>query len=228
MDINELRRQIDSGEFSLTSNPEVIEKGTLGCRGGLEHNYRITHGWDILSSHQCNIQWNEFNMRLFEKIEKSDYTDEYRHEVLSSIKKEDHHWDWFYKSKIYSGEEYEWFYMFINDKPQGACLFYHPKNSIIDKKNIFYIEFVAVAPWNRNSAIHKRDFKGIGTILIKRALDYAVNTLDLSYGFSLHSLPQSAKYYKRIGMENYPERDKASLLYFEMPREGSKQLMGEV
>lgn len=109
--------------------------------------------------------------------------------------------------------------------PQGACVFFHPKDSIIDSENIFYIEYVAVAPWNRKTPVTKREFKGVGTILITCALNYAVNELGLQYGFSLHSLPQAKNYYEKIGMINFPERDKDKLVYFEMPRDKSTEIL---
>ena len=121
---------------------------------------------------------------------------------------------------------FECFFIFSNDKPQGACLIYHPKDSIIDSENIFYIEFVAVAPWNRDNPMVERKFKGIGSAIIVCVLDFAIKTLGLKPGFSLHSLPQAIGYYKKIGMENYPERDKPNLAYFEMPRAKAAKMLG--
>jgi hypothetical protein len=127
---------------------------------------------------------------------------------------------------VYCSDEYEWFYLLSQGKPQGACVFYHPKESIIDEKDIFYIEYVAVAPWNRDTPVTNRKFKGIGTILIKCALNYAVDKLGLQYGFSLHSLSQAKNYYEKIGMINFPEKDKDRLVYFEMPRDKSTEMLG--
>ena len=84
--------------------------------------------------------------------------------------------------------------MFADSKPQGACLIFHPKDSIIDSGDIFYIEFLAVAPWNIDNPRAKREFKGIGSLIIKCILNFAVNTLQLKPGFSLRSLPQAKGY----------------------------------
>jgi len=226
MNIDELRRQINSGEFRISESANRIESGNLIDNEGKCVEYEINHGWDIISANSCDRQWSLFNMKLFDYIEKQDYSEEELGAVLAGIQVEDAHWDWFKKSIIYCSDRYEWFYMLANEKPQGACLIYHPKESIIDSGDIFYIEFVAVAPWNRDNPIGKREFKGIGSAIIRCVLDFAINTLGLKPGFSLHSLPQAMGYYKKIGMENYPERDKANLAYFEMPRAKAAEMLG--
>ncbi len=226
MDIEELRRQINSGELMLTESVTCIETGNVTNNVGEPVKYEINHGWDILSANSCDRQWHLFNIELFEYIEEQGYSEEELDSVLSGIQIHDLHWDWFKKSYVYSGDEYEWFYMFANGTPQGACLIYHPKDSIIDSQNIFYIEFLAVAPWNRDNPITEREFKKIGSIIIKCVLNFAVNTLHLKQGFSLHSVPQAKGFYEKIGMENYSARDKGDLAYFEMPRAKATEMLG--
>jgi len=226
MNIEQLRQKIATGEIKPTSSNTVIETGELLNHESTSFKYEITHGWDIFSSHSCDQEWNAFYMGFFEFFYNQNYSKEERSKILSGIQMEDMHWDWFKKSSRYHSDEYEWFYLIANGKPQGAFVFFHPKNSIIDSKDIFYIEFLAVAPWNRETPITNREFKGVGTILIKCALKYAVNTLGLHHGFSLHSLAQAKKYYEKIGMMNFPERDKGKLFYFEMPRDKSTEMLG--
>ncbi|MGB2862640.1 MAG: hypothetical protein WBC05_04870 [Sedimentisphaerales bacterium] len=226
MDIGELRRQIDSGKLKLSGSYSCIESGKLINNVGEAFEYEINHGWDILSANSCDRQWGSFNIRLLEYIEKQKYSEEELNAVLSGIQMEHLHWDWFKKSACYTADGYEWFYMFADGKPQGACLIYHPKDSVIESGNIFYIEFIEVAPWNRDNPIAKREFKGVGTLIIKCVLNFAVTKLKLKPGFSLHSLPQAKGYYEKIGMKNYPERDKDTLVYFEMPRTNSAKMLG--
>lgn len=226
MDVEELRRQIDSGELKLVGSSRCIESGKLSNRENVAVKYEINHGWDILSANSCDRQWALFNVKLFEYIQRQGYSEEELAAVLSNVKFEHLHWDWFRKSVCYTIEGYEWFYMFAEGEPQGACLIYHPKDSIIDSENIFYIEFIEVAPWNRNNPMGKRRFKGIGSLMIKCVLCFAVKELKLRPGFSLHSLPQAVGYYEKIGMEKYNERDKESLVYFEMPRAKAMEILG--
>ena len=143
---------------------------------------------------------------------------------IRGLKFEDSHWNWLKKSIAYPKDEYEWFFLFIDKKPQGACLFFHPKESLLGTYEIFYIEYIAVAPWNRNTGIRPREYKGIGSSLLHCACDYAKNELNLTQGFSLHALPQAVSYYKTIGMINIPESDKEALKYFEMPPDQLRRL----
>jgi len=230
MDIEELRRRIDSGELTLTQSCNCIGAGKLLSNAGKSVGYQINCGWDILSAHSCDKKWKSFNLKLLEWIKKQNYPEKELGSVLSKIQLHDMHWDWFKKSNVYRGDEYVWFYMFADEEPQGACLIYHPKESIINSGNIFYIEYVAVAPWNRANPMSERIFKGIGTLIIKNVLNYAVNTLHLQHGFSLHSVPPVVDYYKKIGMQHYPERDKKELSsvlpYFEMPPSGAVKMLG--
>lgn len=228
MEIEELRRQIDSGKFKLANSCNCIKSGNLIDSEGKSVEYEINHGWDILSATSCDCQWASFNMKLFEYIKEQDYSEQELETVLSGIQIEHLHWNWFKKSVCYTSDGYEWFYFFADEKPQGASLIYHPKDSIIDSENIFYMEFLEVAPWNRDNPIAKRKFKGIGSLIIKHVLNFAVNKLRLKPGFSLHSLPQSIDYYKKIGMVNYPERNDKDLAYFEMSRTKSKEMLGIV
>jgi hypothetical protein len=226
MDMEQLRQKIASGELKFESSNSVIKTGELLDYDATSFKYEIIHGWDITLSYECDREWKAFYFGLFEFINNQNFSERELKEVLSGIQLQDKHWDWFKKSYIYHSDEYEWFYLLANEKPQGACVFFHPKKSIIDTKYIFYIEYVAVAPWNRETPVTKRKFKGVGTILIKCALNYAVNELGLQYGFSLHSLPESKNYYEKIGMINFPERDKDKLVYFEMPRDKSTEMLG--
>ena len=91
IDIGELRRQIDSGELKLSSSCSCIESGKLINNIGENFKYEINHGWDILSANSCDRQWASFNMRLFEYIEKQNYSEEQLNAVLSSVQVEHLH-----------------------------------------------------------------------------------------------------------------------------------------
>ena len=118
--------------------------------------------------------------------------------------------------------------MLVKDVVQGICMIYHPKPSKLEEGDIFYVEYVSVAPWNRDSKIHERTFKGIGSILLKCALDYAIKTLKLKPGFSLHSLKQAENYYSnRLHMKKIANEEKDGMTFFEMPTEIAKKMVSK-
>lgn len=228
MDLDDLRKQIASGQITLQDDSTSILKGSFfNHETQKDVDFEIFHGWNIIYAMQCDRNWGAFTLKLLKGISDKNYSEDELNEVLSKVQLEDSHWDWFKKSIGFTGDEYEWFYLTVDNKPEGACLIYHPKESAIDNSNnIFYIEFVAVAPWNRGNPLYDIKFKGVGTKLIQTALKYSVDNLGLVYGFSLHSLPQAAGYYEHLGMIGFDGRDKGRLAYYELPKDLAESLAG--
>lgn len=218
MTIEEIRKKIINGEIKLPYSSNVIETGDLKKNSAESVKYKITLGWDPMAAIDCDKLWTAYKLKILNWIEAQDFPEEEKKRVIKESFGQDNHWDWFRKSYAFMTDDYEWFFLIADNKPQGVCLFYHPKESEFDDKKIFYIEFIAVAPWNRNIPMKNRTFGGIGTKLISCAWQHATNALGLADGFSLHSLPQAEKYYERLGMINFPVKDKPGLKYYEIPR----------
>ena len=89
-----------------------------------------------------------------------------------------------------------------NNKEASAVSFSAKLTDLVDGENIFYVEYLAVAPWNRDCLVRQREYKGVGSTLLKVALNYSVEKLGLIPGFSLHSLPQAKEYYEKL--KNHP------------------------
>ena len=173
---NGFLREIELGELTHVSKEKVP--------------YKIVHGWDLKSSHECDTLWKQAWLDLFEQIQQSEPDETKQAEILASISTEDIHWDWFKKAVDSSTDEYEWFHLYADGKPQAACLIYHPEASALEPGDIFYVKFVAVAPWNRDCKIRPGEFKGIGKTILRTAQRFAVKELKLRPGFCLHSLPK--------------------------------------
>lgn len=224
--LDDVKQLIKDGR--IESDTAVISEGALTLARGSTSSYKVYHGWNIASSLECDERWVRSNLELFEYIEKQNFDDSKLEEVLASIQTEDHHWSWFEKSVGATGDEHEWFYLYADNEPQAACLIYHPKSSALGSSNIFYVEFLAVAPWNRNCLVRERKYLGAGSALLRAALSFSVNKLGLSPGFSLHSLPQASGYYSKLKMVHIESRNKGALLYFEMPQLEANKLLGAV
>lgn len=203
----------------------VIDNGKLRNSSGNDKEYSISMGWNIKSASECQNLWEAHNLELFKFIEEQEFDDEELTTALESIQIEDIHWDWVGKSCLFKSDEYKWFFLYADEKPQGACLIYQPKSSALTKLNIFYVEFLAVAPWNRTCTVRQRDYFDVGSIILKAVLKFATEKLDLKPGFSLHSLPQADAYYRKLKMVNIAENNKGNLLYFELPHADAEQLL---
>jgi len=137
--------------------------------------------------------------------------------MVQSLQLEDAHWRWGKKAVSFYSPEYTWFFLDIGDVAQAACLTYHPKPSAIDGEKIYYIEYIAVAPWNRPNPIGRR-YIGLGRVLVAEVNKYMKSGgFGIRPGFGLHSLPGAEGFYRKIGMMAYSTLDKDGLTYFEMP-----------
>lgn len=208
----------------MGNTTSVISQGLLNKTDGSKEPYGIVCGWNLELSKNCDTQWAEHNFNFFQYIQKN-VKEEDLDKVLESLQIEDNHWSWFNKSMHFYADGYKWFYLLAEDKIQGTCVIYQPKESVIGEGNIFYIEFIAVAPWNRKTLIADKEYKGVGTILITAILKYALSRFALRPGFSLHSLPQATGYYEKLGMINCVAQDKDRLKYYEIPMTEAELLM---
>jgi hypothetical protein len=202
-----------------------IEQGELTHTIGTKFPFQIIHGWDVKASLQCDVQWKAAWLALLEQIEKAESDLKKQAEILETISTEDAHWRWFDKAIAYSTDEYEWFHLHANGKPQAACLIFHPKPSALEPGDIFYVEFVAVAPWNRKCKIRPREFEGLGKIILRAAQRFAVNELGLRPGFCLHSLRGAEPFYTKLKMVTVAGKEKDSMRYFELPQALATKLM---
>lgn len=222
--IQEIKALLKSGEI-LPTYDDVDASGVLTASTGKGVEYTFHHGWDIAKAHACDTQWGVFNVELLMFIEQR-YTDpDERNAVLDGTQLEDHHWEWLNKSVCMKSAEYLWFFIMAEGAPQAACVIYQPKPSACEKGNIFYIEFVAVAPWNRINPMSARRFSGVGTRIIRHAVHFSMKTLGLKPGFALHALPKAIPYYEKIGMLPFSSLNKENLPYYEMPEKALMNFM---
>ena len=203
-----------------------IEQGELTHVSKKKIPYKIINGWSLESSVECDTFWKQGWVALFKQIQQAEPDETKQNEILASISTEDFDWDWFRKAVAFSSDEYEWFHLYADGKPQAACLIYHPKASALQPGNIFYVKFVAVAPWNRPCDLRPREFQQLGKIILRAAQRFAVQKLKLRPGFCLHSLPKAEGFYAKLKMVKVDGKEDAeSLAYFELPQALATELM---
>ena len=211
--IDDIRRALDATP-PIISPGGIISRGTLAGQCG-SVDYTIHLGWDLLIANLCDRTWGAFNITLLRYIRKLEAQGIDIDPILESAQLEDNHWRWLDKTLHYRGNCYTWFFLVAENYPQAACLVYHPKASVVGAGDIFYIEYIAAAPWNRENVLAERVFKGVGPKLLDHVICYAKDDLKLQAGFSLHSLPKAVAFYEKIGMKAFPQYDKEGLRFFE-------------
>ncbi|MDP3672680.1 MAG: hypothetical protein Q8R69_23690 [Telluria sp.] len=223
--VDDIREMLRSGKLMPDMN-DVVASGIFLSSTGTKTEYTLHYGWDIAKCHACDESWHPFNLQLMQWIADQKYDAERLQKVLETVQIDDDHWKWFIKAMLLKTGEYHWFFLMAEDKPQAACVIYHPKKSELAERDVFYIEYIAVAPWNRQNPMAERTFKGVGSLLIKSIIEYSVRQLSFHHGFSLHALPRAVDFYAKIGMQKIPACDKDELQYFEMPEEIATKYVG--
>ncbi|WP_335957985.1 hypothetical protein [Acinetobacter bereziniae] len=214
----QIRAMVQSGNFAVDlSTPLYTSIVSDTSTNKIE--YSIYMGWDLIKANHIDESWGDFKAEVAEFLLTKNFDSEILIQIEQNFNFGDDHWDWFEKSAVYRSDEYKWFFLYAEGKPQAVCLIYHPKQSILSQENIFYIEYIAVAPWNRKNPMAVKKFAGLGELLIRFIVNYACQNLGLTLGFSLHSLPGAMGFYQSIGMQNITTEAKDGLEFFEMPSE---------
>lgn len=79
-----------------------------------------------------------------------------------------------------------------------------------------YVDFVEVAPWNRDSWKPNRLYGSVGTVLIRAAIQLCLESGSQGR-LGLHSLPQADNFYRRLGMtDSGRDSDYDDLRYIEL------------
>lgn len=199
---------------------------------GSEFSYEIQHGLNLAYNLQADKTWSIERAAAFQQLISDNPTangdNDKILQLLPQYGLEDFHWLWINKALSLNTKEYEWFYFLVNQEVQAICITFHPKDSRIDRNDIFYIDYLAVAQWNRTRPNYIRKFSGIGKILLTHASLYSINTLKYRPGFCLHSLAGAMSFYLKLGMTDFgPDPDKQDLHYLEASKETSLQLVGD-
>ena len=227
--VDQIRKMLSESILEI-DEAHIILKETITDIQTNKVNLIITNGWNPHFSIKLTEEWTRFKMQVMKAIDELKLSDDERIKLVREKNLEDTHWDWFNKSRKYQGKEYEWFYIFIDKKPIGCGFLHQPQNSVFDEKKIFYIEYIAIAPWNRDLEIgnqtYIKKYSGLGPKLIKVMAEFAIDKLELDFGFSLHSLPQSYSFYDKIGMVSNSKEDKDTLKYYEMKETETKNFIG--
>lgn len=205
---------------------QQIEHGELTHVSSRTVPYKIINGWSLEASCECDILWKQGWAALLKQIQQAEPDESKQEEILASMSTEDSHWSWFNKAVNSTGDEFQWFHLYAEGKPQAACLIHHPDASALEPGDIFYVKFVAVAPWNRTCDLRPREFGGLGTIILRAAQRFAVTELKLRPGFCLHSLPKAEVVYTKLKMVKVDGKEDAqSLAYYELPQALATELM---
>lgn len=206
-------------------NCEIIKQGSIVDTHNDVHSFWFAHNnRDARPNFDCRKSWLDFKLSLL-----GNYSVSNDDELFSLIDRtcfHDIHWNWNNKFSYYKDEnKYDWFYIATEDEIQAIALTSHPVESEFDNQPIFYIEYIAVAPWNRKSDCYERRFSGVGSLLIKCISNYFADCHNYRYGFALAAVPQAEGFYRKIGMTAIPDKNHDGLLFFEFMEQNASSFI---
>ncbi|MEH1830576.1 MAG: GNAT family N-acetyltransferase [Nostoc sp.] len=90
------------------------------------------------------------------------------------------------------------------------------RSLLASTKNLVYVDYLTIAPWNRRSIENPPMYKGVGSSLLKFAIEHSFD-LDYKGRIGLHSLPGAENFYAKFGMVDLGyDSNKQGLRYFEI------------
>ena len=139
----------------------------------------------------------------------------------------DSHWDWNYKKQSMLGSVHRIFALLDGESVEALMRIDLSKPSRIQPTPytpIVYVDYLAVAPWNRPPIQSPPRFKGFGSILLGTAVSISVEEgMDGRCG--LHPLTQSEGFYLRVGMEDLGFDPTCKLNYFEFSPDAARKFL---
>jgi hypothetical protein len=140
---------------------------------------------------------------------------------------QDKHWNWRQKNAIASKSNQRVFSLLNASEVEAAMMLLFGKNSREPgaPQPIVYVDYVAVAPWNRKLIQDPQRFKHLGTVLLGVAVQTSIRE---GHGgrCGLHSLPQAEGFYRKHGMTDFGiDLSYSSLRYFEFSAQAAKNFV---
>ena len=159
----------------------------------------------------------------FFQLPAADQTPEKWRDIQGTLEVQDHHWEWRTKCSIAPGTNRRVLSLLNGNEVEAAMLLLSGKTSCDPSASlpILYVDYLAVAPWNRKTFQNPQRFRHLGTVMIGAAVEFS-RALGFDGRCGLHSLPQSEGFYRRIGMRDFGlDAAYLSLRYFEFDAAGA-------
>lgn len=139
----------------------------------------------------------------------------------------DSHWDWNHKKQSMLGSAHRMFALLDGEAVEALMRIDLSKPSRIQPAPYtptVYIDYLAVAPWNRPPIQSPPRFRGLGSVLLGVAVSISIEEgMDGRCG--LHSLRQSEGFYLRAGMEDLGVDLECGLKYFEFSPHAARNFL---
>jgi len=206
------------------ASPELGKSFKIDLADGLDGAHL-----DFIEAQWTPVLTRQYDLALlgFFQLPAVDQTPEKWVETLGSFGVQDYRWNWRSKSAIALGAKRRILALLNVDEVEAAMMVLFGKTSRepTTPLPIVYVDFLAVAPWNRKVVQFPQRFKNLGTVMLGEAVATSIS-MGLDGRCGLHSLPQSEGFYRRIGMSDFGlDHAYSSLRYFEFNAQVARQFV---
>jgi hypothetical protein len=145
--------------------------------------------------------------------------------LLEDSLAEDSHWEWPQKYARRSRINYEHYAIECDKMTQGMMIIETDFHESTKGKNLVYVDFVAIAPWNRKDIVRNPKYRQIGSLLMYLAVKRS-EQLGYKHRTGLHSLPAACAFYAKLGMHDFgADPNYQNLHYFEFDEQTGKAFL---
>ena len=145
--------------------------------------------------------------------------------LLQSSSAEDRHWDWLRKYANLSSINFEYYAIECDQMTQGMMIIETDLHKSRGGKNLVYVDFLAIAPWNRQEIVKNPKYRGTGSLLMYLAVSRS-EQLGYKHRTGLHALPRACEFYQKLGMKDFgADRNYQNLHYFEFDEQTGKAFL---
>lgn len=167
----------------------------------------------------------QYDLSLLEYFElpKAEQTAERWQEMLGSLTIQDQHWKWRSKCSLLNEPGYRVFSLLNESEVEAAMVLRIGAASRDNAQQLplVYVDYLAVAPWNRKPLQDPPRFRNLGKLMIGAAVEVS-RMLGYEGRCGLHSLSQAEGFYRRIGMRDLGvDHGYQDLRYFEFDVSGA-------
>lgn len=148
-------------------------------------------------------------------------------QIQSQYVVQDAHWNWAKKRDSILEASQRMYALVAGESVEALMCLDLSAYSMIRKEsatNIVYVDYLAVAPWNRAAIQQRPRFKGLGTIMLGVAVSISLEE-EMEGRCGLHSLSQAVGFYTQVGMKNTGLVDEHNLIYFEFEPEAARKFL---
>lgn len=146
----------------------------------------------------CRKHWGPHIRRLQDKV----ISGKLSHDFSPT----DYYWDWSWKLGEYARfRSFAEFCITKKNSVEGMMLLGDPvssRTSLGGQDTALFLEYLAVAPWNREKSLVSRRFRGVGSLLICLGIRWSRSN-GCGGRLALHSVPGALDFYHALGFRDF-------------------------